>query len=178
MSEYTDKLRSMINNAPEESDNIANSIAQIEDQIEELQEQDDAIVNAMMNVDQTSLEIYLQTTKLQWVRANIDSTASLNYGPNFATIDYTSGGITDWSYEGGSGVVYEYEGVNWDSDATIITYVEDYAFGNDYLTRPLTSGAAYGIRPYISSLNDALDILNENKDKIDESITVFENYAS
>jgi len=46
------------------------------------------------------------------------------------------------------------------------------------LTRPLTSGATYGLIPYKANLNSAISILTNNKNKLDNSVSYFEDYAT
>ena len=60
----SDKLRQMRDLAPEQSDAIANSISQIEDQINELTEQADAIEAEIMDATLADLTSYLEITKL------------------------------------------------------------------------------------------------------------------
>ena len=94
-------------------------------------------------------------------------------------IDYTDGGITDFTIVDVTGnVEYSYQDVNWDFDSTIIGLVGDFAYGNDYLTRPLTDGATYGLIPSKENLTFAKDLLQENSDQIESSITALEDYAS
>lgn len=194
MTTESDKLRQMINEAPDTVDNLNNSIAQIEDIRDEIDEQIDAVEDGLCGVAEQELADYLENTKIP--ELSTDSTASfrVEYGPTYGTIDYVTGNITDWAVQELQNVVppppdppipvptwvdvYVYEGVGWDGDTTVTGYITDYAFGNDYLTRPLTSGASYGLKPYKASLNDGIDLLTENRDKVDNSITVFEDYAS
>lgn len=174
MTIYSDRLREMINDAPDESDNLANNISQITDIRDDVQDQIDAVQTGMLDVAEADLIDYLENTKVAEVGG-----ASVTYGPNFSLVDYTDGGISDWTIDSTAGVpIYAYEGVGWDSDATIIKLIDDYDFGNDYLTRPLTSGATYGLIPYKTNLNSAISILTENKDKVDDSITYLEDYAT
>jgi len=71
-------------------------------------------------------------------------------------------------------VVYSYTPGD---DVDIDKWVDDYAFSNDYLTRPFLDGATYGIYPNITALTSAKSLLNENKDKIIDSKTYFEDYT-
>jgi len=171
--EPADKLKEMIDDAPEQVANIGSSVDQIQEQIDELQEQDDAIVDGMLNPVADELHQYLVDTKLPTFP--VGSYVSL--GPNYNSIGYTNQ-LTDWRiYDTSAVVLYEYNGTGWDTDSTIIDLLDEWDFGNDYLTRPLTSGASYGIRPYRSNLENAKSILEENSDKIDESQTMFERFS-
>jgi len=109
------------------------------------------------------------------------------YGSTFGTIGFGTGNITDWEIVTITVPVpppvlppvvtpiYTYTPGDYPDLDQLVT---DYAFGNDYITRPLTDGATYGLNPTISLLNIGKDILEENKDKVDESIDVFEDYAT
>ncbi len=142
-------------------------------EINELIKDRNAIQSGVCGNAEQQLRDYLENTKMAEVGGD-----TVVYGSNFATINFTTGGITDWHIDATSVSVYEYLGVGWDGDTTIIQLIEDYAFGNDYITRPLTSGATYGLNPNIAILTIARNILQENKDKLDESIIVFEDYAT
>jgi len=174
MSAESDKLREMINNVEDQVEATQSSINQIQAQINELDEQDNAIVDGILNIVAPDLETYLNDVKL------LDFPAGEVYiGPTYNVIGYGNE-LTDWAIidTTTSATIYEYEGTGWDDSTTIIAFVTEWNFGNDYLTRPLTSGASYGIRPYKTALEDARSLLEENKDKVEESETVFEEYAS
>ena len=142
-------------------------------EINELIKDRNAVQSGVCGNAEQQLRDYLENTKMAEVGGD-----TVVYGPNFGTINFTTGGITDWHIDATSVNVYEYLGIGWDGDTTIIQLIEDYAFGNDYITRPLTSGATYGLNPNIAILTIARNILQENKDKTDESIIVFEDYAT
>lgn len=174
MSAASDKLREMINNVEDQVDAIDSSITQIQAQIDELDEQDDAIVDGILNVDATSLQIYLEDVKRPEFPGSI-----VDIGPTYNVIGYGNE-LTDWALIDSTTLnpVYVYEGVGWDDSTAVTNFVTSWDFGNDYLTRPLTTGASYGIRPYKVALEDAKDILEENKNKIETSEDVFEGFAS
>jgi hypothetical protein len=179
----SDILRGMINSAPEQVQDVQSSISQIESQIDDLDEQITGVQDGLCAVAESDLTSYLEGTKLGEIEAlygtPLNTPFSVAYGPKYGTINYTNGGITDFTIIDVSGTVeYQYLGANWDSDATIIKLIEDYAFGNDYLTRPLTSGATYGLLPAKTNYETARDLLQENSDKVDASIGIFEDYAS
>lgn len=178
-----DKLRGMINEAKDQIDNLDAGLAQIDEIISEYTEEIDAVENGLCAVAQSDLTAYLEITKISEVEGlygdPFNTPFLVKYGLNFGIIDYTTGGITDFRIVDSSGVtMYSYGGVNWDSDSTIIGLVNDYAFGNDYLTRPLTSGASYGLYPNRTNMNTAKSLLQQNRNKVNQSITTFENYAS
>jgi len=176
----SDKLRQMRDLAPEQSDAIANSISQIEDQINELTEQADAIEAEIMDATLADLTSYLEITKLPDIETLYGAPVELIYGPTFGSRKWgpPRGNISDWAIVDSTSktTVYAYLGVGWDGDVTITELITDYDFGNDYLYRPLTSGASYGLYPTIDNLDFGKGYLEENKDKIDDSIDVFSRY--
>ena len=104
---------------------------------------------------------------------------SVVYGPNYGAIDYTDGGITDFTIVDVTGnVEYAYLGTNWDSDPYIVERIGDYAFGNDYITHPVGIGAAYGLEPLVAMYEQGKATLLGNKAKIDASVDVFKKYLS
>jgi len=173
MSEYTNRLTEMIKEVPDLSEALASSISSVESEVNDLTKERDAIKFGVCENAEEQLRDYLENTKKAEVGGD-----TVTYGPNFGTINFSTGGITDWTIDSTAVPVYSYLGVGWDGDATITELITDYAFGNDYITRPLTSGATYGLNPNITSLNDAIDILNENKDKVDDSLDIFSRYAT
>jgi hypothetical protein len=173
----------MINDVPDESDNLANNISQIEVIRDDVQDQIDAVNVGMCSVAETGARDIIENTIM--VEKGGDY---VTYGASFGIIKYTdpTGNLTDWE-------IYQTQVVPPGSsaipDVVIYTYtpgdypdldklVDDYDFGNDYLTRPLTSGATYGLIPYKANLNSAISILNENKDKVDDSVGYLEDYAT
>ncbi len=158
-----DILNAMLNAAPDQVSNLENNIQSIDAQIAELQLQADAIEDGILEVDATSLEIYLVTVKLP----TFPPGSTVVIGSNYNVIN-----LTDWSIDGTSGPIYEYLGTGWDSDATITQLITDWAFGYDYLTRTLISGATYGIYPQIAALGTAKSLLETNQAKIEASIDV------
>ena len=196
MSTESDKLRSMINIAPEQVDNLNNSIAQIEDLMEEVSEEIDAIQVSVMDVAENEIIDYLENIKLPEISADSTALHRVEYGGTFATSTWgpPQGNISDWAIQAFLPVippfpappipvltwvdVYVYLGVGWDGDTTITTLITDYSFGNDYLWKPLTDGASYGRYPYYDSLDTGKSYLTNNRDKINTSIDTFENYAT
>jgi len=187
MSVDSDKLREMVSDAETNSENLTDQISQIESSRDDITDQISAIENGMCGANETDMTSYLTNVKLPAFQVTYP-TAVLSFGGTYGNIDYSTGNITDWEIYYMTApvlpaipvkvVLYEYNGIGWDSDSDIITLVDHFEFGNDYLTRPLTSGATYGLNPYKSNLNSAIDILTENKDKIDQSIAYLEPYAT
>ncbi len=74
-------------------------------------------------------------------------------------------------------ILYEYEGIGWDNDSTIIKYIADWDFGKDYLIHPLiTFDGTYGIYPNIDVYTKAKTTIEGSKDKISDSKEVLEDY--
>lgn len=167
-----DKLRQMITAVPEQSEAIGNSIGQVEDQIDELTEEIDAIEDGVCAVAETDAIDILENT------VAVDKGGYVWYGPDFGIIQWSPpGNLTDWEIRDSTShaPIYTYsQGDYPDLD----TDVDDYEFGNDYLTRPLTDGASYGLKPSKTNLQYAQSILEENQDKIEDSATVFDKYAT
>ena len=163
-----DVLNAMVNEAPGQVATLDSNIGTINDQVDSLQEKADAIREGVMDIDTTSLTLYLLNVKLP----TIPGGSTLDIGPDYDVIN-----ITDWRILDSTAVpIYEYLGVGWDGDTSITEWITDWAFAYDYLTRALTSGATYGLYPQIAVLNDALNILTNNRDKIDDSIDVLSRY--
>jgi hypothetical protein len=182
MSEYTNRLTEMIKEVPDLSDALSSSISSVQSEVADLTKERDAIKYGVCGEAESQARDIIDNTIL------VDKAGDyVVYGSTFGTINYSSGNITDWEIYQDilpplpapqipvPTVVYTYtEGDYPDLDQL----VEDYDFGNDYITRPLTTGATYGLSPNISSLREARDILQENKDKVDDSIDVFSRYAT
>jgi hypothetical protein len=171
MSQYTDKLTTLMKEAPDTVSNIEGSIAQIEVQVDDLTKERDAIQNGVCGNAETEATDYLENTVAP------AEGGYMYYGPNYGAIDYDDGGITDWEVRDATThlPIYTYTPGDYPD---LDELVDDFAFGNDYITRPLTTGATYGLNPNISSLNDATAMLNENADKVADSVAVFNKYAT
>jgi len=169
-----DILRQMINEATDQVANLTSNITQIGSQISSLQIEDDAIVDGVLNIVSSEVQTYLSDIKLPTFPVG----SSVVIGPTYNVIGYTNQ-LTDWEIIDSTGdTIYQYGGIGWDGDTAIVDFLDEWDFGNDYLTRPLTSGASYGIRPYMANLNIANGILEENRDKVYDSISMFERFAS
>jgi len=172
------EIQNMYSDAPDQVQAIGNSIGQVEDQIEDLQRQIDAVRDEVCNVDATALVNYINNVKIPELKQlYMANNATLILGPTFNSFGYGTGNISDWVVnDSTAGNIYRYQGVGWDDDTSVTTFITDYAFGNDYLYRPLTSGATYGLIPSRNNLQVALNILQNNQDKVEASIDVFERY--
>jgi len=179
------KLSQMLKAAPEESANISSSISSVEDQISELTEQASAMEGAYTGVAETDAITYITDNILPLYPGGY-----IVYGPTFGTIAWSDpgpeGNIEDWTIwvdvtptpppilPPVPTQVYAYTPGDYPD---LDKLVADYAFGNDYLTRPLNTGATYGIYPSRSAMQAAKSLLEENKATVDESITKFPDYV-
>ena len=185
----SDTLRQMINDSDDQVANIEISIGQIDELILDTQTQIDGLEDGMCGVAETDMTVYLQGLKLAEIKVAFPN-AYLVFGGTYGSIAWSDpgpiGNITDWEYRVDLPipppppalpytVVYSYTPGD---DTTIDDLVNDYAFANDYLTRPLTDGASYGLKPYKANLNTARSLLTQNKNKIAASKTALEDYAS
>ena len=179
-------LQDMLDDAPDKVDSTQSSLDQINAQILDISEQIESLESGICNnisSDSTGeLALYLDATKVIELEIQYGGTYgtpfSVEYGTNYGQIDYEHGGVTDFRVVDSTGnSVYEYLGALWDNDPIITAFVEDYAFANDYLTRPLTSGATYGLKPTRTALLTAKSILEENKALYEDSEDVLSRYV-
>lgn len=179
-----DILRRMANDAPQQVEDIEASISQIEEQIDTLNTEIDGVQNGLCGGGaESDLTGYLDGTKLieiQLLYGNINNVPfSVEYGPDYGTINYLTGGIVDFRILDSSGnIEYEYLGANWDNDPVVQAKIDEYAFGNDYLTKPLDLSGTYGLIPSRDNLVAAKGLLQNNADKVEDSIDIFDEYAS
>ncbi len=176
-AETNAKLRQMRDIVPDQSDAFANSIQQVQDQIDDLSEQALAIETEITTPDEATAVIIIETIIL------IDKAGDhVSYGATFGDISWDpKGNLTDWEIQDILDVpIYTYNSGDYPE---LDDLVNDYAFGNDYLTRPLYdsglgSEASYGIYPSIVNLNLGKEYLTNNKTKVDASEGVFSGYIS
>ena len=172
MSQNTDRLSIMQKAAPDQVGSIEGSISQVEGNIDALTKEKEAIQDGVCGTTETDAIDILENTILPDKGGD-----HVAYGSNFGQINWDPlGNLTDWEIQDALNVpIYTYvQGDYPDLDQ----WVEDFAFGNDYLTRPPITGATYGIIPKIGSLTSAANILNENADKVGDSVAVFNRYAT
>jgi hypothetical protein len=172
MSEHSDKLREMINNADDQIVGIDDSTSQIITQIEEYENQRDAIQYELMDqISFIDLSSYLVITK---VPEKGGPGGYITFGG-----DYGITNVINWIVFDGTNVpVYEYNSVGWDGDSTIVNFIDQWNFGYDYIHRTFGLTGTYGLQAKIDQLYNALTLLQINREKISDSKTVFENYAS
>jgi len=181
MTIYQDKLRELINEADTTVAGITSNVVQIEEISDELQDQIDAITEAVTTPCQTDLVDRLTNIKLPDIQIT-EPLAYLDYDAGFGDLGYGND-LQGWRIQVDDPlmidpptVLYEYEGTGWDSDVSLTQWVQDWDFGNDYITKPLTAGSTYGLSPYLSNLQSAQAILESNATKISDSKAVFARY--
>ena len=173
------KLLEMYRNIPGQSENYANNISELEDIRDDLIEQSAAVEDAVLAVAEAEAVTFITTTILPLYPGGY-----VLYGPNFGTIDYTTGGITDWAiwenipspvppFLPVPTIVYPYTPGDYPD---LDQLVADYAYGNEYLTKPLDENGTYGIYANISNSQTAIDLITANKNKIDGGEDVFSRY--
>ncbi len=69
---------------------------------------------------------------------------------------------------------YEYSAGD---DAQIDTYKSQWDFAHDYIVKPLGTDGTYGTQDNIAKLTLAKNLLANNKNKVDNSITVFNSFV-
>ena len=181
MSSPSEILGEMLAVSDEQIENIDKSINQVQQQIDTYTEEIDGIENGVCKIAENELTDYLDNTKVDVIENlygnGTNEPFTVSYGPNYGKIDYTDGGITDFEILDSTGNVVYSLSVNWDNDPFIVKRIDDFAFGNDYLTRPLTTGASYGLYPNVDALNQAMTILQNNKSKVQSSQTILKDYV-
>ncbi len=178
-------LASMLSAAPGQSAAVASSISSVEDIISNLTDESTALQGSLTDVAETDAIDIIENTILP-----LYSGGYVVYGTGFGTIEYGVGNISAWSIWADIDqpqplpplppvlpvptLQYPYTPGDYPE---LDELVADYAFGNDYLTRPLTGGATYGIIPNITSMGLAKSTLEENKSILDQSINVLAKYV-
>lgn len=175
MSQNTNKLTSMIKQAPGQVEGLLDNVNAISDEVDSLTEQRNAVQNGVCGKTKSDAIDLIENTIL------IDTTGdNVVYGPTFGLIQYTpAGNLTDWEIVKIVAflpvVIYTYTPGDYPD---LDQWVTDFAFGADYITRPLTSGATYGFNANISTLNQGKSILQNNASKVNASMDVFSRYAT
>ncbi len=174
MSVASDKLRQMVTAVPDQVKAIESNTSQIETQIDEVDEEISAIIDGVCTPAETDARDIIDNTIL------LDKSGDdVEYGATFgvANINWDpAGNLTDWEIVDVLDVpIYTYTPGDYPD---LDTLVDDFAFNNDYLTRPMTDGASYGLEPYKGSLESAQSILLENQNKVEASVAVLDKYAT
>jgi hypothetical protein len=167
----SETLQAMIDNADSLTDNVNETLTDIDAQISEWNDQILAIENGLCGVSETELTTYINDIKIPELETTLGGNTPFSFseGPNYGEIDEVSGGLTDWEVLDNEGsLVYKYEGLNWDDDSTISEKIADFAFGNNYLTN------LYSYKEISESTKAKLET---RKDDLDQSKTIFAKYV-
>lgn len=168
-----EKLRVMINNADSQVEALNDSTTQLDIQIIELESQRDAIQFGLLDIitnDSTGYLIY-KMQSLNGYEVTYDDDFGVSTVRNFHILD--SAGETIYEYPG----VTTPSGIGWDDDQQIIDYIDKFDFGWDYIHHQIGLTGTFGIQSRIDQLETAKGLLVANKNKIENSKSVFEDYA-
>jgi len=169
------KLHTMIGEVNEQCQLVESKIKQIQEQIDEMTNQKDAIKTAILDIIALELGDYLENEKLPKFKKD-NSDVELQFGNDY-NADHEHGKITSWRIVDKDGLIlYEYKHTGWDNDKKIIEFISEWEFGHDYIYRPLTSGASYGIVAHLENLKKVRQMLVENADKVYSSETMFKRF--
>lgn len=175
------KLKNMVSSAPGQVQEIGNSVGQVQEQVDDTAEEIAAITDNVTDVTEADARDIIDNQILSDKGGDY-----VSYGSNFGQIDWDPrGNLTDWEIikditptpppvlPAVPTVIYTYTPGDYPD---LDEWVNDFAFAVDYLTRPLTDGASYGLKPYKANLEYAESILTENQNKVSNSIDVFNRY--
>jgi len=193
MSQETNKLTSMVKAAPGQVEGLGKSIDAVQDEMDSLQSEINAVTDGVCGTTEADARDIIDNTILPDHSGNTDSTSEIiiyfvTYGSTFGDINWIpAGNLTDWAIRKSVTpipppilppvivTVYSYTPGDYPD---LDTWVTDYAFGNDYITRPVTEGATYGLQPNWNLTDQGKSILETNQAKVDASITVLSRYAT
>lgn len=170
MSDYSNKLSEMVNNTDDQISALDDSTAQLILQIEELEEQRDAIQYGLMDqIAFIDLSSYLVITKVP-DKGGVGG--YISFGVDYGVIN-----VTDWIIYNVLNIpVYIYGGVGWDDDSIIIDFIDKWNFGYDYINHPFNLTGTYGLQSRIDQLNNGLNLLIQNKQKVEGTSSAFNGY--
>lgn len=96
---------------------------------------------------------------------------SIVYGPLFNVHGPipTSGNIVDWHIDLVGAVIYEFEGIGWDSDSTIIDLNNKWDWTSVYLYQPVGLTGSFGLVPKKEQLEASIEINDANKTQIEQT---------
>jgi len=172
-------LRDMADAVEGQVENLDNQIAQINEQIDNLEGEVSVIENTVMTKAANELLDYLDSTKVIELNQIYGSGCSTVTGPLYNDIpNINTANLTDWRIiDATANVVYVYLGIGWDSDLIVTGYISDWDFGKDYLIHPLnTFDGNYGLYPNISALTLAVETLTATKAKLIASESILKDY--
>lgn len=172
-------LREMVDDVEGQVENLEDQIGQINQRIDEIEGEISVIENTVMTKAANELEGYLDSTKVLELDQIHGAGCSVIIGPHYNDIaNIDTANLTDWRIVDSIGnTVYQYLGIGWDNDSIVIGYIDDWDFGEDYLTHPLnTFDGDYGLYANLAALVLARTTLTATKDKMAASESVLADY--
>ncbi|MGD2072719.1 MAG: hypothetical protein PVG65_04445 [Candidatus Thorarchaeota archaeon] len=158
---------------------LEDNLAQISQFVGELEDKVNAI-EYYMTLAANNLESYLDSTKVLEIEQINGVDAELVLGSNYNDLENISTAtLTDWKIidSTSSETLYKYEGIGWDDDSIITSFISDWNFGKDYLIHSLLSfDGDYGIYPNLDVLDKATTTLDGTKNKINDSKDIIGDY--
>lgn len=174
MREVKDIIVELQNTIDADIQEIKNRIAGLQQQITDMDNQINAFKICFIEEYANRLKKFL-TKKLRNMQ-NENESLTLVFGENYNKIEFGAW-LDDWQIIDEDGnIVYAYNGPGWDKNPRIKKFMTKWEIANDYLTRPLNTGASYGLMPYKHSLEDSIHILNENLEKMEELKELYDDF--
>jgi len=176
----------MIKQAPGQVEGLLDNVNALTDEIDAIREQRDAFQGGVCGQTKRDAVDLLENTVLP----DHPLGDYVYYGPTFGIISFGDadadpdpippGNLVDWAIMREVPLlpdipVYIYVPGDYPE---LDQWVEDYSFGNDYITKPLTDGATYGFNANISALSEGKSILQNNATKVNASMDVMSRYAT
>ena len=163
-------LSEMINEAPDQVDAADKNLDQINETQSELEDKSNAIKSDVCMVAVADATNILELTVAP------DKGGYVWYGPNFAKISWDPlGTLTDFEIRDATTHISIYV-YNVGDYPDLDTAVDDFAFGNDYITHPLGADAAYGLDPLINAYETAKTVVTAGKAKVEASVDVLKRF--
>ncbi len=196
-------ISEMVNDAPVQEAAAEQQIEKLDESIADLEDKRDAIAGEVCGGAAEDLETYLIATVLPIVQGNWPAVPGvlgeiyLVIGPTYGDIAWSDpgpvGDIIDWDFRqdnlvptppippavipGPPDPAYYIRYVYTPGDYPDMEPLrDDFSFGNDYITRPLDTGASYGLDGLIAAYGSGKSIVTANKTKVADSVDVLERY--
>lgn len=168
-----DVIAELDNTIDAEIQEIKNRIISLRQQITDLDNQINAFKVCILFPCSTKLTNILieKAKKLQGVKL-----IKVNFGSAYNKIEFGAW-LDDWKIiDDEENILYQYNGPGWDKDPEIKKLMTRWEIANDYLTRPMSTGASYGLIPYKHTLEDSIHMLSENLDKLEEMKGLYKDF--
>jgi hypothetical protein len=169
-----ENILKFIDSIPKSIENLETTIGQLFSNSDDIEEQIDAVKDGVCNKAAEELRNYLENEKVPYFQDLGYSEAAVTFEEEFNTVGYQNQ-LDAWSIFLDATTTYSFT-INWDNDAFITQWMNDWDTANDFLTRLLTSGATYGLIPYQDHITAASEILTTNKNKLTSMLDIFNRY--